>query len=166
MMAGLPGTGKSTLALEIGKRLGWPVIDKDTFKATLLESGMAEEVAAGLAYELAFALAEDFLLHQRLSVVLDTPLLHPRTMDHAIQLARSANARLKVIMCQCIDELRDQRMQLRQGRVSQPRGIYDVGGSPVARFDYLPKDTLVVDTSGLSDKLAEQALAQLKHSES
>ncbi len=38
LMAGHPGAGKSTLALAIGCALGWPVLDKDTLKSTLLQS--------------------------------------------------------------------------------------------------------------------------------
>ena len=37
LMAGLPGVGKTTLANELGLRLGWVVIDKDSIKDSLLE---------------------------------------------------------------------------------------------------------------------------------
>ncbi len=45
LMAGLAGTGKTSLALALGNRLGWPVIDKDTGKSGLLELGVSEELA-------------------------------------------------------------------------------------------------------------------------
>ena len=35
LMAGMPGTGKTTLALALGRALGWPVIDKDSLKSPL-----------------------------------------------------------------------------------------------------------------------------------
>ena len=38
LMAGLPGGSKTMLALALGKELGWPVLDKDTVKTTLLEA--------------------------------------------------------------------------------------------------------------------------------
>ncbi|MBV9692045.1 MAG: histidine phosphatase family protein [Ktedonobacteraceae bacterium] len=40
LMAGLPGTGKTTLAAELGRRLQWLVVDKDMLKLSLLQSGM------------------------------------------------------------------------------------------------------------------------------
>ena len=39
IFAGLPGTGKSTLAEALGRKLGVPVFAKDWLEATLLRSG-------------------------------------------------------------------------------------------------------------------------------
>lgn len=44
MFAGLPGTGKSTLALALGKSLGWPVIDKDILNAVLLTDQNMQQI--------------------------------------------------------------------------------------------------------------------------
>lgn len=35
---GLPGSGKTTLAVSISKKLGWPVLEKDLFKEVLFDS--------------------------------------------------------------------------------------------------------------------------------
>ncbi len=162
MMAGLPGTGKSVLALEVGEVLGWPIIDKDTMKTTLLEAGIEERVAAGLAYELTLALAEDLLVRQRVSVIVDTPLTFHRTLTRAESMTKSAGARLKVVFCQCSDELRDQRMQHRPPRASQPASLQSIGGNPVVQFDYLPVDTLVLDTSAPIENLVRTAVDYLR----
>ncbi|MBI4312152.1 MAG: AAA family ATPase [Chloroflexi bacterium] len=158
MMAGLPGSGKSALALEIGRVLGWPVIDKDTFKAALLESGLAENIAAELAYELTFAIAQDIFNDQRRSLVLDTPLTHPRTLTKANHLVQSAGGFLKVILCRCPDELRDWRMQHRARRASQPTSILSPGGNPNVKYDYLPSHTLELDTSEPLESLVPRAV--------
>jgi predicted ATPase len=39
LMVGLPGAGKSTLALALGRALGWPVVDKDIFDAVARTAG-------------------------------------------------------------------------------------------------------------------------------
>ena len=164
MMAGLPGTGKSTLALEVGRVLGWPVIDKDVFKSTLLESGLSEATACPLAYELAFELYQDLLIHQRHSVILDTPLTYKRTLEHAQQVAGPINADLRVVFCHCDAGLRDLRMNRRSGQVSQPRGLNDPGGNPDVSFSHLPDDALRVDTSQPVDTLVKQVLTHLQSS--
>ena len=48
-MAGMPGSGKSTVALALGAALHCPVIDKDTLKSTLLTNDVNELVAASAA---------------------------------------------------------------------------------------------------------------------
>jgi predicted kinase len=80
LMAGLPGAGKTTLALALGRALGWPVVDKDTLKSPLLKLGIANEVAGPASYTLLLALARDLLVHQRLSVILDSPAAYPRVV--------------------------------------------------------------------------------------
>src|SRR5712691_8470492 len=51
LMAGLPGTGKSTLARALGHGLGWHVIDKDRHKAVLMKQGLEDERAGKVSYE-------------------------------------------------------------------------------------------------------------------
>ena len=164
MMAGLPGTGRSTLTLEVGKVLDWPVIDKDVFKSTLLEGGLPEATAGPLAYELAFKLSKDLMVHQRHSVILDTPLMHKVTLEHAQEVTGSINATLLVVFCHCDAGLRDLRMNRRSGQVSQPKGLNDPGGNPDVSFSHLPDDALRVDTSQPVDTLVKQVLTHLQSS--
>src|SRR5579884_3196748 len=56
LMAGAPGAGKTTLALAVGRALGWPVVDKDTLKSVLLTAAIANEVAGATSYRLLYAL--------------------------------------------------------------------------------------------------------------
>jgi predicted kinase len=69
LMAGMPGAGKTALAVGIGQALGWPVIDKDSLKSPLLAAGVAEEVAGSVSYALLLELGWDLLARQRLSVI-------------------------------------------------------------------------------------------------
>lgn len=42
LMAGLPGTGKSTLSRAVAERTGFNVLDKDTIRAALFPAGLIE----------------------------------------------------------------------------------------------------------------------------
>src|SRR2546421_636920 len=107
VMAGFPGVGKTTLAYAIGTALQWPVLDKDRLKSLLLnmDKDMSKEDAGTIAYELFFTIAEDFLIRQRISVILDSSALHLFIIERAVALVRSADAQLKIVLCnaeQCV----------------------------------------------------------------
>ena len=43
VFSGLPGTGKSSLADAVGRRLGIPVFSKDVLEAAIVRAGMTEQ---------------------------------------------------------------------------------------------------------------------------
>ena len=146
LMAGVTGTGKSTLANGLGRAQGWPVIDKDTAKSTLLARGLPEDVAAPLAYDLMFAQASD-LLGQGYSVVLDSPASSPLSVRNARRIAQEVPARLKVVLCTADRTLREARLRARTPKLSQPDRPDEPPTDEASRYAHLPSDTLTVDTS-------------------
>jgi diadenosine tetraphosphate (Ap4A) HIT family hydrolase/predicted kinase len=94
-MRGLPGIGKSVLARAISLEFGWPVLDKDDIKDVVYGRAEAPD---RLAYDLQFRLARR-QLQQGLSVVCDSPMLHPGVYALAAQAADAAGARLVVLEC-------------------------------------------------------------------
>jgi predicted kinase len=99
-LRGMPGVGKSALARALGHALGWPLLDKDDFKHVLY--GHTDQ-ADWLAYDLVFHLARR-QLELGLSVVCDSPLLHPGLYAAARRTADQAGARLAVIDCVLTDQ--------------------------------------------------------------
>ena len=152
LLAGSTGTGKSTLAANLGRELGWPVIDKDTFKSTLLAGGVAEVLAAPLAYDLMFAHARD-LLGQGLSVILDSPASYPESVRNARQAASDASARLRVVLCTADQTLRETRLRARTPRISQSSVPDELPMDEARRYAHLPGDTLKVDTGMPADEV-------------
>src|SRR5579884_244468 len=125
LMAGLPGAGKTTLASALGRILHWPVIDKDLLKSTLLALQASEELAGPASYELLFAIAEELLVNQRLSLILDSPALYLVNVERARAIVHAADAQLKVVLCRASRLLRTSdwaagsRVQDRSRRISQ-----------------------------------------------
>jgi predicted kinase len=99
LLARLPGTGKTTLAYALARQLGWIVLDKDLFNGVLLDADMDQEQAAPLAYQLLFTLAEDLLVKQCSSVILDSAGRQPFILQRAKEIAKRSRAWLKVIRC-------------------------------------------------------------------
>jgi predicted kinase len=162
-LKGEAGSGKSTLGRALGRRLQWPVVDKDDIRDLL------DDTQPGLAYDVMFNVARRQLL-QGLSVICDSPLTNPGPA-HAAQIAREAGATLAIVECHCPDEAvwRD-RINNRKAlhlpshhqtdwdtmqahRLSRPTRA---PGSEIGPHPYLVVNTLVpVDT------LCEQVLAWL-----
>lgn len=119
LMAGLPGTGKTTLAEALGRELGWPVINKDELKRTFLKMGEVDMRAGVMAYETVFTLTHDLLVRQQLSIILDTASLYPFILEYAMRIAYEASACLKIVLCLLESGLRAQRLKERTGAITQ-----------------------------------------------
>src|SRR2546422_653686 len=114
MMAGLPGAGKTTLARQLKREIGWRVIDKDAYRVRLLSQGMDDEQAANDAYENSFSEIRMALLEQRTSVIFDTAALHLFILDTVKEIVDcAADAQLKVILCVVDRDLRNERLRSR-----------------------------------------------------
>ena len=153
LMAGLPGAGKTTLALALGKELGWPVLDKDTVKTTLLEAAVPEAVAGPASYLVPLALCRDLVVQQKLSVIFDSPALYPANIAQAQGIAEASGGTLKIIYCQAGGVLRNQRLALRTRRLSQMGSDPTSDAEGSARFAHLPPERL--------DLLMDRPLAEL-----
>ena len=160
-MHGEPGSGKSTVARELGRRLGAVVLDKDVIKSALLSGGIGWDAASSGAYEVYFAVARS-LVEQGHRVVLDNPVFWPRVEEQ--WLATSALAGSPPILIECVcadrDELR-RRLASRAAMASQPREPLDLArheGAAPTRFE--PR--LVLDTTQPLEAVVERAVVYVR----
>lgn len=103
VFAGLPGTGKSTLADATGRELGIPVFAVDWLLGSLTPFGgyhadQPLETGAELLTTLAF---RQLLLGQ--SAILDFPAEDVATRTRWQTLARAAGAEFRAVLCTCSD---------------------------------------------------------------
>lgn len=162
LMAGMPGTGKTSLALALGQMRSWPVIDKDSLKSPLLTGGISPELAGSASYMLMLELAQDLLVKQHLSVILDSPGRFPFVLERVKAMTEQVGARLKIIQCVAPRELRNQRLTGRLARPSQWRE--DAGFSDEEEremFAHLPANVLILDTSLPLEGCLAEAFAYL-----
>ena len=102
LLSGLPGTGKTRLAIELSRRLHLPVLARDRFQSQLRLQGLAgREGTEG--YELLFDQA-DLHLSSGIGVILDAVFPKRRFRQRARKLADRYEARLKPIICICSSE--------------------------------------------------------------
>src|SRR4051812_15539350 len=113
-MAGLPGTGKSTLAARLADALGGGVLSKDVVRAALFPAPVLDYSAAqdDIAMSAVYSAAEHLLNAQPARpVFLDgRTFSKPGQFDAPLALAARLGPPLRVVQCVCSDEVARARL--------------------------------------------------------
>jgi predicted kinase len=171
VFAGMLGTGKTSLARAVARRLRAVYLDKTTIKECVLalaermKLDQAQQLAGPVSYELLVDLARDNL-SLGLSVVLDSPAGYQAFRERVKGLARSAKVELKLIECICTDErLLRQRVENRALDLPAHRTRdWATYQDEAAQFERLTDRRLVVDTAESVSLNVQKVLAYLGHS--
>ena len=164
LCAGLPGTGKSTLADGLGRALGCPVFAKDWLEAALWRSGVGREQGSGWAgYELLSALAESQLRLAQ-SAILDCVAGREPLRRQWRGLAERYRAAFRPVECVCADvSLHQIRLAGRQRGIP---GWYELTWEDVeqVRAGYEPWETerLVLELANSASSNLADALNYVK----
>jgi predicted kinase len=104
VLSGLPGTGKSELAGQLGRRLEVPVFSVDPIESAILRAGIIPSFETGLAaYLIAEALA-DAQLRAGLGAIVDAVNANEIAKDLWRGLAARHGKSLRIVECRCSDE--------------------------------------------------------------
>lgn len=163
LFAGMPGSGKTTLARMVSRELRLPVFSKDRVQRVLRDHHLAAE-NTGDGYYIILDMADE-QLSLGVSVILDAtfPLDHFRTV--ASEIAVRHNARFCAVYCHCSDDMVwQQRMEQ---RVQYVPGWRPVGWNDVLRMRayYQPwgENALVVDSLQPPESNFDQVLAAIQN---
>jgi len=118
-MAGLPGSGKSTIAEIVAGRIGATVISVDPIEAAILRAGIDSDQPTGLAaYLVAETMAEQVLLSGHSVVVDAVNAVEPARLQWR-DLAERADVKLRIVETVCSDDsLHEERLAKRTGLVA------------------------------------------------
>ena len=144
LMAGLPGTGKSTLACALAKTLRWVVIDKDLIHSAMIANGMGKLESTSAAYEASLALAKDLIDRQHQSVILDTAGRQPFLLERSKEIVSRCGARLGIIRCVAPKEVRMMRLSVRSRQLSQWSADFASDDEQETWYTHLPGESLIV----------------------
>lgn len=167
-MAGLPGTGKSTLAQQIAHALSGAVLDKDMIRAVLFPPALLEysneqdDFCMSILFQTAgYILRKDPRQH----VILDGRTFSHRYQVEAVkEVAGRLKTQLKIIECICSDEVARQRLRdvgtAGRKHVAGNRD-YALYQAIKARFEEIVEPKLLVNTEDEPQRCLEQCLTYI-----
>ena len=152
IMAGLPGTGKSTLSRALAQRIGGTVLDKDIIRAALFPPGRIEYSAAQDDFCQSLMLqAAAYMLAQDPNVLI---FFDGRTFSQRYQIqaviaaAQELDTPFHIIECTCSEETARRRLEHDQSLGQHPAAnrSFDLYLRLRTAFYPIPDPKLVVDT--------------------
>ena len=167
IMAGLPGTGKSTLARALAQRLPGAVLDKDVIRAALFQPAHVEYSPAQddfcqeiMLQTAAYLLAKDAELH----VLLDGRTFSRRYQrDRVIEFCEQVGTSWAVLECVCAEQTALGRLAEAVAQKTHPAANRTPKLYRQIREAWEPIDPpkFVIDTDASLDSCADQALRYL-----
>lgn len=166
-MAGLPGTGKSTLAAALAAQLAGVVLDKDRVREALFPS-IVRDYSTGqddLCMDAIYRATEAILQanSDRVVIVDGRTFLRYRQLDPLIGLAGRLGERLHIIECVCDDDVARERLAADQGRHPAGNRTFELYRSLMGSAVPISLPKCVVDTGRMSvDESVRVCIAYLR----
>ena len=113
VLSGLPGSGKSTIAELLAKRLRLPIFSVDSIESAIVRAGIARSFETGLAAYLVAATLADEQLKLGSSVIIDAVNAEEEAKDVWRGLAKKHGVELIVLLVTLERSLHRQRLEVR-----------------------------------------------------
>jgi len=147
IFAGLPGTGKTTIARELARQIGAVHIRIDSIEQAILDSESSRQPINDLGYRVGYVVAQDNLRLGR-TVIADSVNPMGVTRDSWLAVANHAKVSAVEIEITCSDAI--EHRQRVETRVSDIVGLRLPTWQEVLSREYEPwnRKHLVIDTAG------------------
>lgn len=168
LMAGLPGTGKSTLARELAARTSGHVLDKDTIRHAIFQVDEIEYSTRqdDFCFQVMLETA-GYLLHRQPArfIFLDgRPFSRRYQVNNVVAVAASLHQRWRIIECVCSDETVKLRLEQDAATGAHQAGNrdYRLYLEVKSRYEAITLPKTVIDTDCPLEVCIESGLDALR----
>ena len=168
LMAGLPGTGKTTLAHELAARTSGRVVSKDEFRHAVFSADEIEysSLQDDFCMELMLATASYFLRQRPARII----FLDGRTFSRRYQIENVLHAATRlqqpwrILECACSERSARERLEQQQARRVHPATNRDfqLYQKVKSRFEIITLPKTLINTDQPLASCIDQALSALK----
>jgi predicted kinase len=168
LLAGLPGTGKTTLARELAIRTSGRVLSKDEIRHAIFAPGEIEYSSRQDDFCMQLMLATAvYLLHQdptRFIFLDGRPFSRRYQIANVLTTAASQHQPWRILECVCSEETAKQRLQQHVTAPAHPAANrdYELYQAVSSRFEAITLPKAVINTDQQLAICIEQALSALQ----
>jgi predicted kinase len=167
LMAGLPGTGKTTLARELARKTSGRVLSKDEFRHAIF---LPEEIEYSsrqddFCLQLMLQTAEYLLSRDpaRIMFLDGRPFSRRYQIDNVLTVASSLHQSWRILECLCSEDTARKRLAADADASSHPAGNrnFQLFANIKTRFETITHPKIVIDTDQSIEHCVTSAMAAL-----
>lgn len=166
LMAGLPASGKTTLARELARRSSGRVLSKDEFRHAIFLPEEIEYSSLQDDFALELMLSTAGYLLQRDSsrmIFLDgRPFSRRYQIENVLRVARQIEQPWRILECVCSESSARERLQANAGHPAGNRD-FQLYLEVKARFEAIVHPKTTIDTEQAFESCVERGMAALKN---
>lgn len=157
LVCGLPGTGKSTVAKELAKRINGKLLRTDIIRKEMIKKPKYTERGKQNVYELLFSRAEH-LLSKKINCILDGTFYKKSLRKRASDVAKKTGAKFEIIECICPEKIIFERMKKRIKIGDASDADFRIYEKMKNEYEPIEEKHIVIDTSKNYEKIIEKVV--------